>query len=268
MSIPHKFSVWSIADLHLSFGIKNKSMEIFGKEWEGWTDKIENHWRQLISNEDLVLIPGDMSWAMRLEDVIPDLEWIDRLPGTKVMIRGNHDYWWASKSKVEKILPKSIHIIQNNAFHFHNVSIGGARLWDTCEYHFSPYIIRKENEKQSAISIEAEPDNENEKIFMRELSRLEMSLKEMDKKSVYKIAMTHYPPIGAELKASRASDLLEKYHIDVCVFGHLHSVKPHSLPFGEKNKVRYALTACDYLNFTPIKIFELKKSSSVMPNEK
>jgi len=248
------FSVWAIADLHLSFGLKDKSMDIFGDEWVDWTGKMHSSWSQNISADDLVLLPGDISWAMNPEDVIPDLEWIDQLPGTKVMIRGNHDYWWGSKSKVEKLLPPSIHIIQNNAFNFNGVSVAGVRLWDTPEYNFDEYIILKENKKANALSMHPADPEHDEKIFMRDLSRLELSLKELDKKASHRIAMTHYPPIGADLGDSRASQLLEKYEIDICVFGHLHSLKPNSLPFGEKNGIHYHLTSCDYLNFKPLKV--------------
>lgn len=248
------FDVWAIADLHLSFGVKDKSMDVFGKEWVDWTEKLQTHWSQCISNDDLVLLPGDISWAMNSDDAIPDLEWIDQLPGTKVMIRGNHDYWWGSKKKVMNILPPSLHIIQNNAFHFKNISVAGARLWDTPEYNFNDYIILKENEKSNPLTMHAADPEHDEKIFLRDLSRLELSLKCLDKKASRKIVMTHYPPIGPDLKDSRVSTLLEKYHVNTCVFGHLHSLKPNSLPFGEKNGIRYHLTSCDYLDFKPLKI--------------
>lgn len=248
------FSVWAIADLHLSFGVKEKTMGIFGEEWVNWTGKIQTHWSQLISADDLVLIPGDISWAMHQEDVVPDLEWIDQLPGTKVMIRGNHDYWWGSKKKVANLLPPSLHIVQNNAFNFQNISVAGVRLWDTPEYNFNDYIILKENKKANTLTKHAADPEHDEKIFVRDLSRLEMSLKELDRNASHRIVMTHYPPIGADLADSRTSQLLEKYDVDICVFGHLHSLKPNSLPFGEKNGIQYHLTSCDYLDFKPLRV--------------
>jgi uncharacterized protein len=248
------FAVWAIADLHLSFGVKDKKMDIFGKEWANWTDKIEHFWTEKISAHDLVLLPGDISWAMYPKEAVPDLEWIDRLPGTKLLIRGNHDYWWGSKRKVESILPSSLHIIQNDAFHFHQVSVGGVRLWDTPEYNFNDFIILKENQKANALTMHAADPSHDEKIFLRELSRLEMSLQELNAEASHRIVMTHYPPIGANLKTSRASQLLEKYRVDISVFGHLHSLRPDSLPFGKKNGVTYHLTSCDYLGFNPLQI--------------
>src|ERR1700733_9276880 len=107
-------AVWALADLHLALSIPEKSMESFGEPWINYTAKIKDQWLKHIKTDDLVLIPGDISWAMRLEDAAVDLNWIHELPGTKVLIRGNHDYWWTSLSKVERILPPSIHLVQNN----------------------------------------------------------------------------------------------------------------------------------------------------------
>lgn len=245
----HPYSVWAIADLHLSFGTPNKEMDIFGPQWIDWTKKVEANWRSVIKPEDLVLIAGDISWAMHIADVVPDLEWINKLPGTKFMIRGNHDYWWESRSKIKKILPSSIKIIQNDVLNWNQISIGGARLWDTPEFQILDEISPKS--QQSQEDMEAA-----EKIFIRELGRLEMSLKNLDPNAECRIAMTHYPPIGPKMSPSRASEILEKYHVDICVFGHLHGLEKTASPlFGEKNGVQYHLTACDYLDFKPLKIY-------------
>ena len=246
-------SVWALADLHLSFGVADKKMDVFGPNWSEHPEKIRSHWLRLISPDDLVLLPGDISWAMHTEEAKCDLEWIDALPGTKVMIRGNHDYWWNSISKVEKILPPSMHIIQNNAFRWKEITVCGARMWDTPEYSFHPYINYHDNPRAKTLTHVDQPV-EAEKIFLRELSRLELSLKAIPRDATTRLAMTHYPPIGADLHLSRVSALLEKYQISHCVFGHLHNVKPNALPFGTKNGVTYTLTSCDYVDFTPVKI--------------
>ena len=230
-------NIWAISDLHLSFGVSNKQMEVFGTKWINHTQKIEKSWKDCVSTKDLVLIAGDISWAINLNEVKPDLDWIDRLPGTKVIIKGNHDYWWSSLKKINNMLPPSIHLIQNNALSFENVSIGGARLWDSNEYHFNDL----ENNDEAIRS----------KIFQRELCRLELSLKQLSSKSNIRIAMTHFPPIGHDLSASETSILLEKFNIDICVFGHLHN---HTQPFGKKNNINYILTSCDVIDFTPTKI--------------
>lgn len=247
-------AVWALGDLHLSFGIANKEMDIFGSNWAGHPEKIRRNWVECVAADDLVLIPGDISWAMHPEDAKADLDWIDALPGTKVMIRGNHDYWWASLKKLEKVLPPSIHLVQNNVFRWNDFAIGGARLWDTPEYTFGRFINYKENPRENVLT-KVEDPREAQKIFERELGRLEMSLKQLPKDGCVKIAMTHYPPIGADLQPSKVSAILEKYDITACVFGHLHNVQHGTLPFGTKNGIKYLLTSCDYLDFHPIKVF-------------
>lgn len=247
-------AVWALADLHLALGVPEKKMDAFGEPWIDYTAKIKKHWLEHIQPEDLVLLPGDISWAMRLEDAFVDLSWIHQLPGTKVMIRGNHDYWWTSLSKIEKILPPSIHLIQNSVFNWKEYSIGGTRLWDS-DFSFNDYIEFKPNPRAKQLT---ETDNdpvEAQKIFQRELGRLEMSLKKLNRDASIRIAMTHYPPLSADLKDSGASQLLEKFNIQTCVFGHLHNVKTDLPLFGEKNGIRYFLTSCDYLDFIPKLIY-------------
>lgn len=245
--------IWAIADLHLSFGVPNKSMDIFGPDWESHAEKIATHWKALISPEDLVLIPGDISWALKLEEAIPDLQWIHQLPGTKVMLKGNHDYWWGSLKKVTEILPPSIHLIQNNAFQWKGVAIGGARLWDTPEYSFGKFIEFRENPKAKGTE-ELVQEEMEQKIFNRELDRLKLSLKELSPDATVRIALTHYPPIGADLAPSRAAQILEQNKIDICVFGHLHNIKAGLSLFGKARGIRYILASADYLRFQPIPI--------------
>lgn len=243
-------SVWAIADLHLSFGVSGKSMEKFG--WKDWTGRIERAWRERVAEDDLVLVAGDISWAMRVEEAVPDLEWIGKLPGTKVMIRGNHDYWWPSLKKLREVLPESVHAIHNTAFLWNDVAVAGSRLWDSVEYGFGRYVEAVGGPPPEGGAEEA--PEEAEKIFVRELGRLEMSLKAMDRKAHRRLAMTHYPPIGADLKPSRASALLERCGVEACVFGHLHNIRRDEKLFGEARGVRYLLTSCDYLDNVPIQV--------------
>jgi predicted phosphohydrolase len=246
-------SIFVIADPHLSFGNPDKSMEFFGPLWANYTNRMQEAWRDCVTEKDLVLIPGDISWAMNLEDALIDLQWIDALPGTKVMIKGNHDYWWTSSQKMTKAMPPSINFIYNNVFNWKDITIGGTRLWDSNEYNFNSYILYQENPraKEKVLVDETEQD---EKIFVRELERLRLSLKQLQQEASYRIAMTHYPPIGADLKPSRASAILEEFKIQTCVFGHLHSLNKKLPMFGEARGICYHLTSCDYLDFTPIKI--------------
>ncbi len=249
-------SVWALSDPHLCFGVPEKTMEAFGLNWHQYTEKIEGHWKQSISPDDLVLLPGDISWGMQLEEALVDLKWIHSLPGTKVILRGNHDYWWPSSAKLTKILPPSIRFIHNNAFLWKQIAIGGARLWDTKEYHFQQFIEFQQNPRAKFKTAEqlAQEAQEAEKIFARELQRLTLSLSQLPQEAPIKIALTHYPPIGADLAPSQASKILEDFHIDICVFGHLHNVKKRTLPFGEARGVKYIFASSDYLDFIPLKI--------------
>jgi predicted phosphohydrolase len=251
-------AIWAIADLHLSFGTPNKKMDIFGENWRDHPDKIAKHWQANISDEDLVLLPGDISWAQTAEQVTPDLQWIESLPGTKVMLRGNHDYWWTSLKKVSQILPPSIHVVQNNSFCWGDYCIGGSRLWDTDAYNFDRYSREIPMAQRPVLpAIFEEPGNsaQDVKIFERELGRLEISLRSMPPTKARRIVMTHYPPIGVPLHDSQVSKLLEQYDTDICVFGHLHNMSHDFDPlFGSKNGVSYHLVAADYLNFEPLLI--------------
>lgn len=247
-------TIWAIADLHLANSLPEKKMDAFGEPWIGYMEKIKAHWLASIHPQDLVLIPGDISWAMNLADAKVDLDWIHQLPGEKLLLKGNHDYWWTSLKKVESILPPSIHLIQNNAFVWKEFVIGGARLWDSPEFKFNEYIHYVENPRAKKLA-ETDTSAEAEKIFTRELGRLELSLKEMQKHPGIKIAMTHYPPIGADLKPTKASQILEASGVTVCVFGHLHNLKKGVKLFGEGSPTKYFLTSADYLDFKPLKIY-------------
>jgi uncharacterized protein len=245
-------TIWALADTHLAFSVPSKSMEAFGPLWEKYTDKIEANWRRLVSKNDLVLIAGDITWAMTLEEALIDLKWIDALPGTKVILKGNHDYWWSSNSKMSKVMPPSIHFIHNNSFDWGDATIGGARLWDSPEYNFNAFVHFQENPLENR---EAKPKSEeSEKIFLRDLERLKLSLGGLNPKAKWRLAMTHYPPIGADLQPSRASAILEEFRIHACLFGHLHSLKKTTPLFGQARGVQYHLTSCDYIDFTPIRV--------------
>jgi len=226
-------------------------MDPFGPVWKNHPHPLEKWWREHIGPDDLVLIPGDISWGKKLEEAFPDLQWIDSLPGQKVLLAGNHDYWWASLKKLKDLPFKSLHYLQNNALRFGDIVIGGTRLWDTQEYRFT-------NEKVAVVEGVHFTDKkldleEQERIFVRELGRLKESLKQMGEGK--KIVLTHYPPIGKDLQPSRASELIAASGAHVCLFGHLHHFPPGSLPFGKANGVDYKLVSFDYLNGTPIQIF-------------
>lgn len=233
--------IFGLADLHLSLNA-SKPMDIFGEHWREHPAKIASAWREAVSCDDLVLIAGDISWAMRLADAAADLNFIHELPGTKVIIRGNHDYWWSSLKKLRENLPPSILPLQNTALQVGEVGIAGSRLWIDPE-----------------LALENATD-EDRKIYENELARLELSLKDLPAGAKHRIIMTHFPPIALDGRPSRASALAERYGCELWVFGHMH-LSASAPDYGVFNCVqaatRYEFTAADYLGFRPKLLLEL-----------
>jgi predicted phosphohydrolase len=248
-------SIYAIADLHLSLSAPEKDMAIFGAAWANYQARIEENWKNRVQPEDLVLIAGDICWAMKLSQALVDLEWIHQLPGTKILLRGNHDYWWSSLSKMKSVLPPSLHLLQNNAFTWGEVGICGARLWDTDEFSFLDAVLVS-GPKKAPSPPTLEQLAEQKRLFSRELERLQTSIGALPTTALHRIAMTHYPPVGAELQPSAASALLERAQIRECVFGHLHSMRPDAVQFGTARGVDYHFVAADAVGFTPQLILE------------
>lgn len=222
--------IFAIGDLHLSVN-NPKPMDIFGPQWDGYVDKIFDDWKEKVGEEDVVLLPGDFSWAMKLEDAKSDFDLIKNLPGKKIIIRGNHDYWWASISAVRASLPEGMFAIQNDAMKFGNVVICGTRGWTVPE---------------PGATVTAE----NEKIFKREVIRLELTLqaaKKLQTNGEKIICMMHYPPCNFRRNKSEFTELLEKYEVSAVVFGHLHGYKKVDLKF-RLGEIDYYLTSCDIAN--------------------
>ena len=230
--------IFAISDLHLSEAC-NKPMDIFGGNWENYQQKIQENWKSLISENDLVLIAGDISWAMKLEEAKPDLVWIDKLPGKKIIIKGNHEYWWKSISSVREILPESIMAIQNDSIKIGNYIICGTRGW----------VVPEKNKELS---------NEDLKIYKREVERLKLTLRtaQTQKKDGDKIiAMMHFPPKNSDGEDSEFTKLFEEFGVDIVVFGHLHGYTNCEL-LSEKNNIKYYFTSCDHINNKPVLIVE------------
>ncbi len=219
--------IFAISDLHLSVN-NQKPMDIFGPVWEGYLDKIFTQWNEMVTDEDIVLLAGDLSWAMKLEEVLPDLDLLAPLKGKKVIIRGNHDYWWKSISSLRGLLPVGFYAIQNDAIRFDGVVICGTRGW-------------KGVEKNVALT------PEDKKIFDREVIRLELTLqsaKKLMQEGDRLVCMMHYPPVGFAKEDSEFSVLLERYGVNSVVYGHLHGYKNVDRYF-VKNGIEYFLTSCD-----------------------
>ena len=242
-------NIWAIADLHLSFGTPNKTMDIFGEHWKEHADQIKAKWIERISDEDLVLIPGDISWALKLEQAIPDLEWIDALPGIKVILKGNHDYWWPSNKKLESALPSSVKFINRNAMNINGVSISGTRLWDVPGLSFKEIIEMTGEPKASRFN-----ESQQQAIFDKERLLLQKALQRLDPQSKKKIILTHYPPIGWDLTTTELSGWIEDAGVDHVVFGHLHNIKKGSQIFGKHEGTTYWCVAADHIDFIPVLI--------------
>lgn len=219
--------IFAISDLHLSVN-SPKPMNIFGPAWEGYEDKIFTDWKKKVSDDDLVLLPGDFSWAMKLEDAVCDFKLIEKLPGRKIIIRGNHDYWWNAISSVRKALPEKIFAIQNDAMKFDDVIVCGTRGW----------TVPENGNFESA---------EDEKIFKRELIRLELTLKSakaLQTANEKIVCLMHYPPCNFKREKSEFVTLLAEAGVSCVVFGHLHGVKHAKLQF-ELEGMKCYLTSCD-----------------------
>jgi predicted phosphohydrolase len=258
--------VFALSDPHLSFGTPGKEMDRFGPQWVGHPRKIESAWRERVGDGDLVLVPGDISWAMGLEKARPDLEFLGRLPGTKVLGKGNHDYWWSTITKVRQALPPKTFALQADAVRVGDVVVGGTRLWDIPGASFREWIDWKPEPGKPAEMISAEPSAEQAaetaRLWERELGRLERALAEIERLATggaLRIAAVHYPPCDPELRATAATRAFESSAIRHAVFGHLHSVRRDTprAPFGERDGVRYHLASCDWIDFTPQLVAEV-----------
>lgn len=229
-------NIFAIGDLHLS-GFMPKPMDVFGEHWNGHWKKIKKSWRSLVSANDLVLLPGDLSWAMRLDEVRIDISEICEMPGTKVLLKGNHDYWWSSLAQVNSIIFNNTFALQNNSLVFGDYVIAGTRGW-LCPTN------RQFN---------AETD---EKLYKREAGRLELSLSHAQKNAPDKqlIGMIHYPPSDQDGSPTLFTELFEKYNATHVVYGHLHSASIKGALSGTVRNVNYTLVSCDATQFSLIKL--------------
>ncbi len=246
--------VFALSDPHLAFGTPDKSMDRFGPEWIGHPEKIARHWRERVGARDVVLVPGDISWAKRLDQARPDLAWLDALPGVKVLLRGNHDYWWPSSAQLDAELPPSIRFIHNNHVRVGPFFFFGSRLWDTAEYSVFDLIAWDPAKGEIPGLKNAQNLETQERLYERELHRLRLSAASLPQHEPGpRIALTHYPPLGHLLSPSRAASLIAATGAKHAVFGHLHSLKPEwkGKAFGVLDGVEYHLAACDYLDFAP-----------------
>ncbi len=219
--------IYAISDLHIST-TSDKPMDVFGGNWVGYLDKIREDWQNKVTDEDVVLIGGDISWAMTLDNARKDIETIKDLKGKKVFVKGNHDYWWQTISRVRDVLPDGFFALQNDCIKFGNAVICGSRCWSV-----------------PGSSDFKESDN---KIYLREIERLKLSFATA-KKSVCKgdklIALIHFPPFNPKKEDTGFTEIFEKNGVNCVVYGHLHGNRVKYERVTVKNGITYYLTSCD-----------------------
>ncbi len=229
--------VYAISDLHLSIN-SPKPMDIFGENWDNYVERIVKSWNRKVKDDDIVLIAGDISWAMNLRDAQLDIDFISQLKGNKVIIKGNHDYWWHSVSALRSILPDHFYAVQNDAIKIGKYIICGSRGW----------VVPDDGKFKT---------EEDEKLYKREVIRMELSLKmanDLRENGDTVIVMTHYPPYNAKFQTNAMTELFEKYSVNKVVYGHLHtSDHRHKLKF-VRHKIQYYLTSCDQIDHKLVKI--------------
>jgi hypothetical protein len=231
--------VFAISDLHLALS-EDKPMEIFGSGWDDYMNRIQYNWREKVNAEDLVLLPGDLSWATYLDKANLDFSYIEELPGRKIISKGNHDYWWSTHSKLNEFKIRnglnSITFLHNNACFFEDLVITGSRGWKNPEDEgFSP---------------------EDYKIYNREIERLKLSLKHTDGFQGDIIAMLHYPPFSSKGKSTGFTDILKEFGVKICIYGHFHGKSCNYAIECEHEGIRYHLVSADHLKFVPLLLGE------------
>ncbi|MDR1069076.1 MAG: metallophosphoesterase [Clostridiales Family XIII bacterium] len=234
--------LYAIGDLHLSFA-SDKPMDVFGSEWANHHRRIEDQWRSIVGKDDVVFIPGDISWALKLEDAVPDLEWIRELPGTKVFLKGNHDLWWNSVSRLRNLWPGEMLFIQNDSLVMGEgasaVALTGSRGW-----------LTPQDKNYTATA--------DEKIYKRELGRLRLALESARKSGAPRIiAAMHYQPTGGG-RESEFTQMFTEFGVETVIYGHLHGRDAYKKGIqGTIGGVRYLLVSADYIAFRPQLITEL-----------
>ena len=226
-------AIYAISDLHLAISTPDKSMELFGTEWKDYQNRIKSNWEKTVKDTDTVIVAGDISWALNLDEAYDDFEYLNSLPGTKIILKGNHDLYFSTVSKMEAFLQKNkfntIKILHNNSFFIENMNICGTRLWANTE----------------------DENVDDRKVFKRELLRLKLSLDSIDliNKGKDIIVAVHFPPFRDEVKK-----ILEEYKVKTVVYGHLHGQGHYMIKEGIINGIEYRMVSGDHTGFNVVKL--------------
>lgn len=226
-------AIYTIGDLHLSLGA-NKKMDVFGG-WENYVERLLENWNALVTNNDTVVLAGDLSWGMSLQEARADFALVDALPGRKLIIKGNHDYWWSTKNKMQAYFNEqgftTLSILHNNAAPCEGVVLCGSRGWLF--------------EKGQA---------HDKKMILREAARLELSLQAAGAYEGERIAFLHYPPLYAEETTPEIIEVLQRHRVKRCYYGHIHSDGCRWAFNGTCEGISFRLISADFLNFTPLRV--------------
>jgi uncharacterized protein len=232
-------AIYAISDLHLALSI-DKPMDIFGSRWKDYMEKIKIYWQETVGEDDYVIIPGDISWATYLDQAYEDFKYINRLPGKKIISKGNHDYWWTTLNKLEQFLRKNefstISFMHNNSFDLDGKYLCGTRGWKC-----------PGDEDFSA---------EDRKIFNREVQRLELSLKSAvsgNNKEI--IVALHYPPFNSKWEPTDFVEVMKNYNVRMCLYGHIHGESCKYAYEGLLEGIDFKFISADHLNFKPIELY-------------
>ncbi len=223
-------SLFAISDLHLSLGV-DKPMDVF-RGWDNYVQRLEENWQRLVRPEDTVVIAGDISWGLDLSETVEDFRWIDRMPGQKILLKGNHDLWFSTKTKVEKFFDENgfstLHILFNNAYRYEDYVICGTRGWMN--------------------------DQTDKKVLNRECGRLRLSLEEGKKLGGTPLVFLHYPPVYGSGDCPEILEVLLSYGVKQVYYGHIHGYSSGYAINGERVGIDFRLLSCDFLQFAPKRI--------------
>ena len=237
-------SLFVMADLHLSSD-RSKSMDVFGSRWQDYMEKIQKNWKAVVSDADTVIVPGDISWSLKLEDSLDDFRFLDALPGKKLIGKGNHDFWWSTQSKLNAFWQEnkieSIDLLYNNAHRFEDCIVSGTRGW-----------FMEEGQQNTVGTVE------HAKIVNREVIRLRMSLEEAvrlrGEDDLPIVVFLHFPPVWNDFVCREIVDLVHEFEVKTCYFGHIHGAyyAPRTRCF---EGIDFTICSADYLNFTPMPVW-------------
>ncbi|WP_044974887.1 metallophosphoesterase [Ruminococcus sp. HUN007] len=227
-------ALFTIGDLHLSLGDQFKPMDIFNG-WDGYVEKLEQNWKNTVAAADTVVLAGDTSWAMKLPNVYNDFKFIDSLPGKKIILKGNHDYWWSTMAKMERFVLENhfdtISFLFNNCYTYGKYGICGTRGW-----------------------VSMGDRTEDEKVQFREVQRLEVSIKAAVDQGLEPVVFLHYPPVYGSSSNYDILDVLYRYGIKQCFYGHIHGYSQKNAITGIRDGVEYIMISSDYLSFAPYRV--------------